>query len=117
MEFQSLIIAIVVLIIAIFGAAQSAIALKTYNDANRTKDVSYNFSIFILVLSIMVILGSMTYMFMGLKAPPMQPPSAVAGSTTLGQPVYQQLETSANQAVLDAANKIRASRALQLVKA
>lgn len=80
---------IIFLIICIFGIAQSAITIKTYMDTDKKKDVNFNFSAFILAVSIIGLLvsGFMTFKaFKGPKAATNAPlataPAEVAGSQT-----------------------------------
>jgi flagellar basal body-associated protein FliL len=50
-------------IICIFGIAQSSITIKTYLDTKKAKDTSFNFSAFILTVSLIGLFASgfMTY--------------------------------------------------------
>ena len=54
---------IVFFIICIFSIAQSSITIKTYLDTKKTKDASFNFSAFILTVSLIGLMASgfMTY--------------------------------------------------------
>lgn len=63
MGFTDALMPIVFFIICIFGIAQSSITVKTYLDTKKTKDANFNFSAFILSVSILGLLvsGFMTY--------------------------------------------------------
>ena len=54
---------IVFFIICIFSIAQASITIKTYLDTKKTKDASFNFSAFILTVSLIGLMASgfMTY--------------------------------------------------------
>lgn len=65
MGFIDAIMPMLFLIISIFGVAQSAIAIKAYNDTGKEKDTNFYFSAFILAVSI---LGLLISGFMSLKA-------------------------------------------------
>jgi hypothetical protein len=72
-------------IICIFGIAQSSITIKTYMDTKKAKDVNFNFSAFILSVSLIGLLvsGFMTYKAVkGGVAPNGTAASEVAGSQT-----------------------------------
>lgn len=72
-------------IICIFGIAQSSITIKTYMDTNKEKDTNFNFSAFILSVSIIGLLASgfMTYRaFKGGSGGMATSASEVAGSRT-----------------------------------
>ena len=63
MGFTDALVPIVFFIICIFGIAQSSITIKTYLDTNKDKDTNFNFSAFILSVSIIGLLvsGGMAY--------------------------------------------------------
>ena len=63
MGFTDALMPIVFFIICIFGIAQSSITVKTYLDTKKEKDANFNFSVFILSVSIIGLLASgfMTY--------------------------------------------------------
>ena len=76
---------IVFFIICIFGIAQSSITVKTYMDTKKAKDSNFNFSAFVLTISLLGLLGSgyMTYKAVkGGAAPATTAASEVAGSQT-----------------------------------
>jgi hypothetical protein len=91
MGFTDALMPIVFFIICIFGIAQSSITIKTYLDAKKAKDANFNFSAFILSVSLIGLLASgyMTYKAtMGGPTPAANatpvatPASGVAGSQT-----------------------------------
>jgi hypothetical protein len=85
MGFTDALIPIVFFIICIFGIAQSSITVKTYMDTKKAKDSNFNFSAFVLSVSIIGLLASgyMTYKAMsGGPAPATTAASEVAGSKT-----------------------------------
>ena len=63
MGFTDALMPIVFFIICIFSIAQSSITIKTYLDTKKTKDASFNFSAFILTVSLIGLMASgfMTY--------------------------------------------------------
>ena len=63
MGFTDALVPMIFFIICIFGIALSSITVKTYLDTKKAKDASFNFSAFILSVSIIGMLGSgfMTY--------------------------------------------------------
>jgi hypothetical protein len=79
---------IIFFIVCIFGIAQSSITVKTYLDTKKAKDASFNFSAFVLSVSIIGLLASgfMTYKaFKGgasVNVAGNTSPSEVAGSQT-----------------------------------
>ena len=58
MGFTDALMPIVFFIICIFGIAQSSITVKTYLDTKKAKDTNFNFSAFILSVSIIGLLVS-----------------------------------------------------------
>lgn len=65
MGFKDALMPIVFFIICIFSIAQSSITIKTYLDTKKAKDTNFNFSAFILSVSI---LGLLVSGFMSYKA-------------------------------------------------
>ena len=63
MGFVDALMPMMFFIICIFGIAQSSITIKTYLDTKKAKDTSFNFSAFILTVSLLGLLvsGFMTY--------------------------------------------------------
>jgi hypothetical protein len=63
MGFTDALMPIVFFIICIFSIAQASITIKTYLDTKKTKDASFNFSAFILTVSLIGLMASgfMTY--------------------------------------------------------
>lgn len=63
MGFVDALMPMMFFIICIFGIAQSSITIKTYLDTKKAKDTSFNFSAFILTVSLlgMLVSGFMTY--------------------------------------------------------
>lgn len=110
--------------VSVFAIAQSAIAVKAYNDTNKAKDPSYYFSAGILTISIIALLASA---YMAYKAynggaaatatggATTTPPSAVAGSVTNtgGAPLQQTLGAMANKAANQAANQAAVANSLK----
>jgi hypothetical protein len=91
MGFTDALMPIVFFIICIFCIAQSSITIKTYLDTKKAKDANFNFSAFILSVSLIGLLASgyMTYKAtMGGATPAANatpvatPASGVAGSQT-----------------------------------
>lgn len=76
---------IIFFIVCIFGIAMSSITVKTYLDTKKAKDASFNFSAFVLSVSIIGLLASgyMTYKaFKGGAVVNSTAPSEMAGSQT-----------------------------------
>ncbi len=75
-------------LICIFGIAQSSITIKTYMDTKKEKDTNFNFSAFILSVSIIGLLASGFMTYRAFKGAPTvanagtTAPSEVAGSRT-----------------------------------
>lgn len=63
-------VALAFFIIAVCGIAQSAIAINAYLTANKPKDVSFNFSVFVMVASILMLFGSGYSMYRGIVGTP-----------------------------------------------
>jgi hypothetical protein len=94
MGFKDALMPIVFFIICIFGVAQSSITVKTYLDTNKEKDTNFNFSAFILSVSLIGLLVSGFMSYKAFKggaplnaaavnaAPVATPASGVAGSQT-----------------------------------
>lgn len=63
MGFTDALMPMMFFIICIFGIAQSSITIKTYLDTKKAKDTSFNFSAFILTVSLIGLFASgfMTY--------------------------------------------------------
>ena len=63
MGFTDALMPMIFFIICIFSIAQSSITIKTYLDTKKAKDSSFNFSAFILTVSLLGLLvsGFMTY--------------------------------------------------------
>ena len=79
-------------IICILGIAQSSITIKMYLDTNKTKDSSFNFSAFILSISLfgLLVSGYMTYRAVTGDAPTETP-------TNAGNQLATKLENLAEQ--------------------
>lgn len=76
---------IIFFIVCIFGIAQSSITVKTYLDTNKPKDSSFNFSAFVLTVSLigMLVSGGMAYKaFKGGSSGGATAASELAGSQT-----------------------------------
>lgn len=103
---------IVFFIICIFGIAQSSITVKTYLDTKKAKDANFNFSAFILSVSILGLLvsGFMTYKAFkgGANAP-------VAGATAASEVAGSQTNIGSQE--LGLANKLENIAANAQVKA
>ena len=65
MGFTNALMPMMFFIICIFGIAQSSITIKTYMDTKKAKDTNFNFSAFILSVSL---IGLMTSGYMSYKA-------------------------------------------------
>ena len=126
MDGFSLLIAILILALALLSTAQSAIAVKVYSDTKKPRDVNFNFSATMLAFGLLVTVGTIFYIYQGLKAPGVsQAPSNVAGSATpaettvIGQvtTLEKQLEQVANLRGRQAANAARAAQAASALRA
>ena len=126
MDGVSLLIALLVLALAILSTAQSAIAVKVYYDTKKPHDTNFRFSAFMLSLSLVITVGTIIYMYRGLRVPAAsQAPSTVAGARTPAQPtalgqvttLEHQLEQLANLKGRQAANAARAAQAAQQLRA
>ncbi len=73
-------------IICIFGIAQSSITIKTYLDTKKEKDSNFNFSAFILTMSIIGLMASgyMSYKAFKGGAPANGVPATTAASEVIG---------------------------------
>ena len=94
-------------IICIFGIAQSSITVKTYLDTQKEKDSNFNFSAFILTVSLIGLLASgyMSYKaFKGGNVAPMNIAVANAGTTAASEVVGSQ--TNLGNQELGLANKL-----------
>jgi|LakMenE18May11ns_1017448.scaffolds.fasta_scaffold9882637_2 hypothetical protein len=70
----------------VLGIAQSSITIKTYADAKKAQDTSYNFSIFTLAFSLIGMLISGGMIFSAIKGPAAAPdavPAAAANNSKL----------------------------------
>ena len=65
MGFTNALMPMMFFIICIFGIAQSSITIKTYMDTKKAKDANFNFSAFILSVSL---IGLMASSYMSYKA-------------------------------------------------
>lgn len=126
MDGISLLVAILILAMALLATAQSAIAIKVYADTKKARDVNFNFSATMLAFGLLITVGTIFYIYQGLKAPAVgQAPSTVAGSATpaettaLGQvtSLEKQLEQVANLRGRQAANAANAAKAAQALRA
>ncbi|BAT22080.1 hypothetical protein AR679_gp054 [Yellowstone lake phycodnavirus 1] len=126
MDGISLLIAILILAMALLATAQSAIAVKVYYDTKKAHDTNFNFSAVMLSLGLLVTVGTIVYIYQGLKAPGVsQAPSTVAGSATPAQTtalgevtsLEKQLEQVANLRGRQAANAAAAAKAAQALRA
>jgi hypothetical protein len=81
----------------VLGIAQSSIIIKTYADAKKAQDTSYNFSIFTLVFSIigMLISGFMTYK--AVKGTPTAAPNVAPAVASSNNKLAAKLENLAEQ--------------------
>lgn len=70
MGFSEAKIPLLLFVFAIFGIAQSVITVNAYLTANKKKDPSFNFSLFVLVLSVCVLFGSGIMAFRAFGAEP-----------------------------------------------
>lgn len=88
MGFTDALMPIVFFIICIFGIAQSSITVKTYMDTKKAKDANFNFSAFILSVSLIGLLVSGYMAYKAVKGVPATnaavatAASGVAGSQT-----------------------------------
>ena len=88
MGFKDALMPIVFFIICIFGIAQSSITVKTYMDTKKAKDSNFNFSAFVLTISLIGLLGSGYMAYKAFKGGPATnaavatAASGVAGSQT-----------------------------------
>lgn len=117
MGFTDALMPIVFFIICIFGIAQSSITVKTYMDTKKAKDTNFNFSAFVLSVSIIGLLASgyMTYKAVkGGAIPATTSASEVAGSqTNLGAQelgLANKLENVAANAASRAAHATQAAK-------
>ena len=126
MDGISLLVAILILAMALLATAQSAIAIKVYADTKKPHDINFNFSATMLALGLLITVGTIVYIYQGLKAPGIsQAPSVVAGSATPAQTtalgevtsLEKQLEQVANLRGRQAANAARAAQAAQALRA
>lgn len=101
MGFKDAMMPIVFFIICIFGIAQSSITVKTYLDTKKAKDANFNFSAFILSVSLLGLLvsGFMTYTAIKGGAP-----TAANGSTAASEAAGSQTNLGAQE--LGLANKL-----------
>jgi preprotein translocase subunit SecF len=92
MGFTDALMPIVFFIICIFSIAQASITIKTYLDTKKTKDASFNFSAFILTVSLIGLMASgfMTYKaFKGgasANAPSVNAAAAAAAEAAVAEP-------------------------------
>jgi preprotein translocase subunit SecF len=92
MGFTDALMPIVFFIICIFSIAQASITIKTYLDTKKTKDASFNFSAFILTVSLIGLMASgfMTYKaFKGgasANAPSVNAAAAAAAEVAVAEP-------------------------------
>jgi hypothetical protein len=115
---------IVFFIICIFSIAQSSITIKTYLDTKKTKDASFNFSAFILTVSLIGLMASgfMTYKAVAGgsagNAPSVNAAAAAAAEAAVAKPnVGAQQMGLANQLENVAANAAqRAAKAAEGAK-
>jgi hypothetical protein len=118
MGFTDALMPIVFFIICIFGIAQSSITIKTYMDTKKAKDTNFNFSAFILSVSLIGLLtsGFMTYKAIkGGAAPATTSASEVAGSqTNLGAQELGLANKLENVAANAASRAAHASQAAKL---
>ena len=123
MGFKDALIPIVFFVICIFGIAQSSITVKTYMDTNKEKDSNFNFSAFILTVSLIGLLASgfMSYKaFKGGNVAAAAPAAvlATAGATAASEVAGSQTNLGAQEMGL--ANKLEnlsASAAAKAAKA
>jgi len=103
MGFKDALMPILFFIICIFAIAQSSITVKTYLDTQKEKDSNFNFSAFILTVSLIGLLvsGYMSYKaFKGGNVAPMNIAGATAASEVVGS------QTNLGNQELGLANKL-----------
>lgn len=73
MGFKEAMVPLLLFVIAICGIAQSAITVNAYLTTNKKKDPSFNFSILILVMSVLLLFGSGYFAYKSFSAAPEVP--------------------------------------------
>jgi hypothetical protein len=105
MGFKDALMPILFFIICIFGIAQSSITVKTYLDTQKEKDSNFNFSAFILTVSLIGLLASGYMSYKAFKGgASMNAGPANAGTTAASEVVGSQTNLGAQE--LGLANKL-----------
>jgi len=104
MGFTDALMPIVFFIICIFGIAQSSITIKTYLDTKKEKDTNFNFSAFILSVSIIGLLASGYMSYKAFKGGNAPAAVAAAGPTAASEVAGSQTNLGAQEMGL--ANKL-----------
>ena len=68
MGFKQAMIPLAFLVISIIGIATTALTVKTYLDENKEKDATFNFSAFILAVSVLGVIVSGFFAYKGFKS-------------------------------------------------
>ena len=105
MGFTDALMPIVFFIICIFGIAQSSITVKTYMDTKKAKDTNFNFSAFVLSISIIGLLASGYMTYKAFKGGSATPVANVAPATTAASEVAGS-KTNLGAQELGLANKL-----------
>jgi hypothetical protein len=104
MGFKDALMPILFFIICIFGIAQSSITVKTYLDTQKEKDSNFNFSAFILTVSLIGLLASGYMSYKAFKGGNVPVVLANAGTTAASEVVGSQ--TNLGNQELGLANKL-----------
>ena len=104
MGFTDALMPIVFFIICIFGIAQSSITIKTYLDTKKEKDTNFNFSAFILSVSIIGLLASGYMSYKAFKGATPTAVTANAGATAASEVAGSKTNLGAQE--LGLANKL-----------
>lgn len=83
-------------IVFVLGIAQSSITIKTYADAKKAQDTSYNFSIFTLAFSLIGMLISGGMIYSAVKGPAAAP-DAVPAAAAVNNKLAVKLENLVEQ--------------------
>jgi len=109
MGFEEAGMPFVFFVISIIGIALTAINVKTYLDTNKEKDTNFKFSVTILVISILSLIGSGIFMFKAFKGD--APAGAQAGSTSAAEVAGSKTNIEAPKASLQNKLKLIAAQA------
>jgi uncharacterized membrane protein AbrB (regulator of aidB expression) len=88
-------VSFLVLFVAVILIAQSGITINNYNKTNQAKDLNYYWTIFVMVVSVIVAIAGMAGMFMNRGSAQSAAASAL-GSTTQAPPTVANLQAKAN---------------------